>query len=185
MADGVARKDSVSAEVEELTTVFRRPLLSYFTRRIGNPAEAEDLTQEVFFRILRRQEPGEIEHKSGFIFTAAANLLRDRARQRCGRPPPVELPAAEAEPSLIEDCSQERVLIARERLVEVMAYLDELEPKVRDAFLMFRVDRMRQGEIAKALGMSVSSVEKYVARATAHLVERLQLGREDGANDGA
>jgi len=161
---------------------FRRPLLQYFIRRVGDRGEAEDLTQEVFVRILLRGPQDQIEHERGFIFTVAANLLRLRARGRGGRPRQVELSPRDFESGLVEDCAPDRILLGRERLWETLAHLDELDPKTRNIFLMFRVDRMRQRDIAKAYGVSVSAVEKHVARAGAHLVTRLQRTRRAEAH---
>ncbi|MBV9996963.1 MAG: sigma-70 family RNA polymerase sigma factor [Caulobacteraceae bacterium] len=184
MTDAIKRKAAVPTDVEALAIRYRRPLLRYFKRRVGGDAEAEDLAQEVFVRILRQPQPT-IENKDGYIFTVAANLLRDRARQARSRPEQVELASEVFDPALVEDFTPDRVLVGRERLWEVLAHLNELEPRTRDIILMFRLDRMRQRDIAKTLGISVSAVEKHVARALAHLVERLELRRDVGADDGS
>jgi RNA polymerase sigma-70 factor (ECF subfamily) len=152
-------------------------LLSYFLRRVGDFAEAEDLTQEVFFRLARRPADQDISHRSGFVFATAINLIRDRVRQQRARPEPVEISQLELE-TVVEDRSPDRVLLGRERLAEVLACLDELPPRTRDAFLLFRIERMRQRDIAKALGLSVSSVEKLITRAAAHLTERFATASE-------
>jgi RNA polymerase sigma-70 factor (ECF subfamily) len=177
MSDATARKAHAVAELKDLHVRFRRPLLSYFLRRVGNLAEAEDLTQEVFFRLVRRPPDDEIAHRSGFVFATAINLIRDRGRQQRTRPAPVEISQTELE-SVVEDCAPDRVLLGKERLAEVLACLDELPPRTRDAFLLFRVERMRQRDIAKALGLSVSSVEKLITRAAAHLTQRFATGSE-------
>jgi len=49
-----------------------------------------------------------------------------------------------------------------------------LPERTRDIFILFRVEKMRQAEIAKRLGVSVSAVEKHVIRAAAHLARRLR-----------
>lgn len=165
----------------ELSRAYRRSLMTYFLRHTDDRAEAEDLTQEVFLRILRGTSSGEVQAPDAFIFTIASNLLRDRTRTRMARrsdrhvsldrgpsgeepAEPVHLPA--------DEVSAERALMDRQRLRQVIAALEELPARTRDIFVLFRLDRLKQSEIAAQMGISVSAVEKHVVRAVAHLARR-------------
>ncbi|MBC7166365.1 MAG: sigma-70 family RNA polymerase sigma factor [Phenylobacterium sp.] len=164
----------------ELSARLRQPLMAYFRRRTADAAEAEDLTQEVFIRALRREGETDVRSADAYVFTIAANLMRDRARRRAARSanrhvsldplaprgPHLDLPA--------EDSSAESVLIDRERLRLALAALEELPERTRHVFILFRVEKMRQAEIADRLGISVSAVEKHVVRAAAHLARRIR-----------
>lgn len=183
MTEVIARESLGASELEDLHARYRRPLISYFLRRVGNLAEAEDLTQEVFFRLHRRSSETRIEHRGGFIFTAATNLLRDRARQRQVRA--LERNGEAHAAPTVEECTPDRVLLGKERLAEVLACLDELSPRTRDAFLLFRLERMKQRDIAAALGISVSAVEKHIVRAVAHLAERFASASSRSDEHGA
>jgi RNA polymerase sigma factor (sigma-70 family) len=175
-----AEKDTQAATAElaaRLDARFRSPLMSYFLRRTGSRQDAEDLTQEVFLRIVRRDEELPSDYAEVFIFKIAANLLRDRARQADARQRlhHVNLdkaadPALGPAPSgLIEDLGPERVLLSQEALAAALQALEELGERTRDVFVLYRLEKMKQREIAALYGISVSSVEKYVARATEHL----------------
>ena len=156
---------------------FRGPLMSFFLRRTGSRQDAEDLTQEVFLRILRRDEEPPENYAELFVFKIAANLLRDRARQSGARrrTDHVSLDLADepasgqVAPGLIEDLGPERVLLSQEALAAALRALDQLGERTRDIFVLYRLEKMKQREIAALYGISVSSVEKYVARATEHL----------------
>ena len=52
--------------------------------------------------------------------------------------------------------------------------LTELHPRTRDVFVLHRLEQMKQAEIAGLFGISVSSVEKHIARALEHLATRLE-----------
>jgi RNA polymerase sigma factor (sigma-70 family) len=164
----------------ELSERLRKPLIAYFRRRSADPAEAEDMTQEVFVRAMRREGETDVRSAEAYVFTIAANLARDRARTRAarhaGRHVSLDLMVAgEARFDLAsEDSSAETVLIERERLRQALAALEELPERTRDIFILFRVEKMRQAEIATRLGVSVSAVEKHVVRAAAHLARRLR-----------
>ena len=54
---------------------FRVPLMSFFLRRIRNRAEAEDLTQEVFVRLIGTTEPDRIKCAEAFVFRVATKLV--------------------------------------------------------------------------------------------------------------
>ena len=108
---------------------FRGPLISYFTRRIGNRAEAEDLTQEVFVRLIGSGSLEDVEHADAFVFKVASNLLRDRNRKLLRARGRGDLPIDEAvidelAREFVEDRGPERVLLGRERLADVLAALD-------------------------------------------------------------
>jgi len=161
---------------------FQRPLMSFFMRRVRERQEAEDLTQEVFIRVLRRDESISIDNPEIYIFRIAINLLRDRARRavthRAADHTSLEVVQADyaddapVEPALIEERGPERILVGQESLVEVMRALDELGPRTRDIYLLARLERMKQRDIAALYGMTISGVEKHLGKAGVHLFRK-------------
>ncbi len=162
----------------ELDRNFRLPLIAYFLKRVGNRAEAEDMTQEVFLRVLRQGDAIDIERAKSYVFTAAANLLRDRARLSAIRKTETRAdfgdPADAVIPQLIEEISPERVLAGRQTLKSVLTALDGLSQRTRDIFVLYRIEKMKQHEIAGLYGLSHSAVEKHLAKAVAYLTERFE-----------
>ena len=159
--------------IEEIDRRFRKPLLSFF-RRNSHAQDAEDLTQEVLVRMLRH--PGtEIESLGSYVFRVASNLLRDTARRAAtrrredGSPDP----RAQASNIAVEEIEPERVLLAKERLEIAMQALMELPERTRDIFVYYRLEGMRQREIALHLGISVSAVEKHLMKAFEHIALRV------------
>jgi RNA polymerase sigma-70 factor (ECF subfamily) len=160
---------------EELDARFRSPLLAYFQRRTGNLLEAEDLTQETFARLIGSHTFEDVEEAHAFVFRVASNLLRDRARaaMRGYRSLPIEaVPENALEPRLVEGIDPERVFIAREDLTQVLAHLDALGERVKNVFILFRLEGRKQKDIAALYGISVSTVEKHIMAATLHLAKR-------------
>jgi RNA polymerase sigma factor (sigma-70 family) len=162
----------------ELDARFRRPLISYFKRRVGDHAEAEDLTQQVFMRLLAAGGLDRVEQAEGYVFTVAANLLKDRGRRasrrsgRDGEPINVSIDpylVAQLSREAVEERSPERVMLGRETLADVLKALDALGERTRDIYILFRLENMKQREIADLLGIGQSTVEKHVVKATLHL----------------
>src|SRR3546814_10173784 len=126
-------------------------------------------------------EDGHIEDAEAFVFRVAANLLADRGRSmatRGGAPLPLE--GSEAMVSgvareCVEDRSPERVLLGQDALQQVLAALAELNERTRDIYILFRLENIRQREIASLYGISQSTVEKEVMRATLHLARCTHL----------
>jgi RNA polymerase sigma-70 factor (ECF subfamily) len=150
-------------------------LRQYFRRRVGgHPAEIDDLVQEVFVRLLNRRPEAPIENLEGYVFQIAANLLRERGR-RFSRQIAVGAPFLTA--GLLEgdeDFSAERVHAARDAWALIERGLQELPERVRNVFVLNRFEEMTGVQIARHLGVSVSTVEKDMIRAILHLKERLK-----------
>ena len=162
----------------ELDANFRLPLIAFFLRRVGNRAEAEDLTQEVFLRVLRQDNAVDVTRAKAYVFTAAANLLRDRARQAKSRQTQTRAtlddPSQENLPDLVEEISPERVLVGKDTLRDVLGALNDMNQRTRDIFVLYRIEKMKQHEIASLYGLSLSAIEKHLAKAIAYLSQRFE-----------
>jgi RNA polymerase sigma-70 factor (ECF subfamily) len=154
---------------------YRAPLISYFIRRLSSRNDAEDLAQEVLFKIVRYyRDDGAAEVEEALVFKIAGNLLRDRAKRDRTRSANLHFSVDDQEDrtdrALIEDREPERVLLSREAVEAAVATLKRLSPKARHAFLLYRLEGLKHREIAESMGMSVSAVEKYVMAAMKALI---------------
>jgi RNA polymerase sigma factor (sigma-70 family) len=153
--------------------------MSFFYRRVANYADAEDLTQQVFLRLVSVGHLKDAEAAAAYVFTIAANLLRDRYRRQQAFPRLAPLPDGSLVDKLfaeeLEDPSPERYLLAKESLADVLATLDELGEKTRHIFILFRLENMKQRDIATLYGMGQSTVEKHVMKAILHLSRKYGL----------
>ena len=148
---------------------FWTDLLARIRRRTHDDQDAEDLLHSAWLRLFAYREEHEVRRPAAFLIQTAANLAVDRHRQgkRLAREP-----LETFEPGL-EDAAplQDEVLAARERLRRVQAGLERLPPRTREVFVMHKVEGMKLREIAAALGITQSAVEKHVAKAVLFLTE--------------
>ena len=156
---------------------YRRPLLSFFARRVRDRAEAEDLTQQVFLRLMSALRRADVKNAEAFLFTVASNLVRDYRRwsTRQNHSSTMSIDAQLVDTlsrEVVEHRSPERVLIGRQDIEAVLSALDELGQRTKDIFLLFRLERMKHKDIAALYCISQSTVEKHVARAVLHLASR-------------
>jgi len=176
-----AVKETRAELTARLDARFRRPLMSFFLRRMGDRAEAEDLTQDTFVRLVAAIEREQPDDPEAFVFKIATNLLRDRGRKAVARAGVAlrdvdQNLVSEVTREFLEDRTPERVLLARTEVADVMRALDELGEKVRDVYLLHRLEGLKHKEIAMLFGISVSAVEKHVMKANLHLAVRFGGG---------
>ena len=161
--------------LEQVAAEYRSPLLRFFQRRVGPGEDADDLVQDVFSR-LAAQDLASIRNIQGYVFQVAANVLRDKARRASVR----SIMSATPDGFDIEDeagFSPERILQSREALQILVAAIYELPEKVRMVFSHYHFDGVAQVEIARRMGLSLSTVEKHMAMANSHLLLRLRNDR--------
>ncbi len=145
-------------------------LKGQLTRRGRSLADAEDLIHDGIVRVYEyRARGGEVrEPESGAGAHGGAAL-----HQWASGLPPQSLYAAGAGRSGAGRTSElrpEEHLDIQQRLEWVMRVLEGLPDRTREVFLLHRLAGAGQDEIARQLGISVSAVEKHVARAVAALV---------------
>jgi RNA polymerase sigma-70 factor (ECF subfamily) len=170
-------KASVEQLRSELAARFQRPLMTFFLRRIKDRSLAEDLTQDVLLKVVRACEKGQIERADSYVFKVAINLLRDQRRRALRAGPAIFVPIEEdrdgpLETQLVEAISPERVLLSEDSLADVLRCLEELGQLTRNIFILFRLENMKQKDIAALYGIGQSTVEKHVVKAVLHLANR-------------
>lgn len=143
--------------------VDERPRLLRFLAARGAGDEAEDVLQDLWQRLVGvPQQP--IADPVSYLFRAAENVMRDRRRSAVSRARRQqdwhEVSVSPEEPAV-----GERALIARERLAAADAVLAEQGPRVSQVFRRFRLDGVSQNEIAREMGVSLSSIEKDLQKA--------------------
>jgi RNA polymerase sigma-70 factor (ECF subfamily) len=152
------------------------PLLKFLTARFKDREDAADVAQEAWLRLHRLEHPEALENPKAFLFQTASNLAVDRVRRQ-----KLEQRYQDQESGPFEAAvdSPERVVAATETFARLQTLLEELPENCRHAFVMHRGRDMSYPEIARALGVSTSMVEKYIIRALKHF--RARLDQEDGS----
>jgi len=159
----------------ELVTQLRPALVRYFRRKTGSDSEAEDLAQDVLLRVLAHQRWASAEQAKGYVFRAAVNRWHDRCRRlkAQGQLLPWDealgprAPAEEAPESWL-DRQQEFRLLAQA--------LNDLNPRTRSILMLVKLEKVKIATVADALGISVSAVNKHLARGLARLAEMRACG---------
>ncbi|OZI74210.1 sigma-70 family RNA polymerase sigma factor [Bordetella genomosp. 12] len=148
--------------VEHLYREHRPWLMGWLRRKLGCAHHAEDMTQDVFTRILQGSKQIHAGQARAFLVTVARGMVVDHWRHRALESAYLEylagLPQAHA-PSAQERLEIMQALSALDRM------LDGLPARARQAFLLSQLDGLSYAEIAARLGVSVSSVQQYMVKA--------------------
>lgn len=132
------------------------------SRWVACRATAADLCQELFIRLWRRKDV-QVQDLSQYMMRSARNLAIDHIRSQRSRLRtesallPEQMVGA---PTALEDGHQ-----ATHELHQVEAALRALPERTRHVFLLNRIHGQSYADIARALGISASAVEKHMMRA--------------------
>lgn len=145
-------------------------------RRICPPGfDVENLVAESLARAYSVKQIERITAGRSYLFAIARNLLIDATR----RETIVSLDFVADLDVLRADDSTAQAISARAELRSLQAIIDTLPPQCRRVFLLRRVHELSLNEIAGQMSLSVSTVEKHLAKAVM-LVAKGMAEREEG-----
>lgn len=172
-----------SSAKDDLLAVYleRRPaLVRSFAARTGSQDRAEDIVQELYVRLQGLDEAAarEVRNPAAFLYRIGGNLVLDAVRQgkrTTARDQAWTDTTGEAVGgfAVADQPSPEDAAWARLKLDQVGRALEGVAPKAREAFRLHRIDGLTHAEVAARLGVSVSSVEKYLSAVLARLLKEV------------
>ncbi|MBI1356497.1 MAG: sigma-70 family RNA polymerase sigma factor [Acidobacteria bacterium] len=162
---GFGHNSGAAWETEELFAEHRDSLMRYLRRHLDDQSVAEDILQECFIRFFQTRSRGEeIDQPRAWLFRVSHNLLIDHGRK--------------SRPDLLDEEGWERLegqmaggnqgLEARLQLSSLpWDRLTELELEC----LRLRSEGLKFREVGEVLGLTISTVASYIARAVKKLQE--------------
>ncbi len=154
-----------AASVSSLHTLYNDHhgwLHGLLRRRLGCPERAADLAQDTFVSVITSSAIGQIREPRSFLATVARRLVANWYRRQALETAYLEYLAAL--PEAVAP-SPEQQLEALQLIQEIDAAIDGLPLAVKQAFLLAHLDELSYLQIAERLGISPSTVKKYLMRA--------------------
>lgn len=130
--------------------------------------DAGDLVHDAVVKTLEAERKEPIHDPVGFLFRVTRNALFDRFRSRARRARVLEYGLDDTD-APDTSASPERAAIASERLSRVLAFIDTMPPRRREAFLLCRVEELTYAQAARRMGVSIHAIEKHMTAAMAQL----------------
>jgi len=168
-------KDS---EISAVVVRERSRLGNFIRRRIGNPEEAEDILQDVFYEFVEEYRlPESIEQASAWLFRVARNRIVDRFRKKkevpiseTGDEEDYRLDLALPSPDAGPEAEYARAVL----LDALRQALDELPEAQREVFVEHELEGRSFKEIAAQSGVAINTLLARKRYAVLHLREQLQ-----------
>jgi RNA polymerase sigma-70 factor, ECF subfamily len=141
----------------ELFLRYKQPIYGFFRRRTTDPSQAEELSQETFFALLRaanRYEPRALFRT--YLYAIAFKILRAHRRKTVfrsmffGRPSTIPDPAR-------HDATESGLWVRRA--------VEKLDPIDREVLLLREFEQLSYAEIADLLHLPINTVRSRLFRA--------------------
>ena len=161
-----------------LMSDYELPIFNYVLHSIGNYHQAEDLTQDIFFRALRSLPGFSFRSKfTTWLFAIAKNRILDELRNNGRRPSTVDLD--DAGPFAVRGLSPDQ----HAEMGDLWSAIETLDPELKSPLLLRDVVGLPYQEIAETLEISLPNVRWriYVARRRVQLA----LGHDEAHADNA
>jgi len=166
--------------ISEVVSRERSRLLNFIRRRVPDPGDAEDVLQEVFYRLVEANRllmP--IEHITGWLFQVARNRITDLFRKK--QPDSFSEIEVDDEDGLSfedvlpsPDAGPEAEYVRNMLLIELQRALAELPAEQREVFIAQELEGRSFKELAAESGLSVNTLLSRKRYAVLRLRERLQ-----------
>lgn len=142
---------------DELFLRYKQPLFGFFRRRVADPAQAEELTQESFIAVIRassRYQPSALFRT--YLYAIGLKILGAHRRKAAFRACFTGAPDAYREPAALGDLETEYALR------QAVGKLDQQE---REILLLREFEQLSYAEIGELLHLPVNTVRSRLFRA--------------------
>jgi RNA polymerase sigma factor (sigma-70 family) len=167
---GDARAETRTELIERLFREHNDALLRFLASKLHSTQEARDVAQEAYVRLLNMETAANVNHLRAFLFRTAANIAIDRLRARQHEVRRIDDEFSGDPPG---DPTPERRLAATQELQLLDAFLKELPPRCREAFLLRRLHGLSAQRISQQMSIPLRTVRHYIVEALMYCRVRL------------
>jgi RNA polymerase sigma factor (sigma-70 family) len=153
-----------TALIERLFAEQRTKLQSFFRRRIRDKLDVSDLAQEVYLRILRVADADSIRNPEAYMFTVAANLVKEHSVVARRQLHEVDVEGESMRDHLATLSTAETEMETAQKYSRLYEVVTRLPVRCRLALILQYRDGLSYREIAAQLNVSSGMVKKYLAQ---------------------
>jgi RNA polymerase sigma factor (sigma-70 family) len=165
--------ETKKALLGRLLAAHRGTLHAFFYKRVRHDADARDLAQEVYVRMLRIRDPDKIRDMEAYLFTVAGNLIKEHAAREVRRGVTVDVDDGAIVEELGEPAEFDTQIDTASQVKRLREVLRHLPPRWHAAVVMHYVQGLTYQEIGDRLSVSSRTVKKYLAQALGRCRRRM------------
>ena len=166
-----------TTSLNEVYEEYNRYIYHLCLKLTRNKAEAEDLMQEVWVKVVRYESyVAQVDHLKAWLTTICMNTFRDRYRKNVRRskymmnqPDTLDVPVLDLVPN--DDLSTEELIEKEDVAKVVQEKISQLDGIYKNTLLYFYVHQLSSIEIADIMKVSIGTVKSRLFRAKARLKE--------------
>ncbi|MCH4248674.1 sigma-70 family RNA polymerase sigma factor [Acinetobacter populi] len=142
---------------QQIYQAHHATLLRWFNRKLNHHQQAEDLSHEVFYRILKSEQHQQIQEPKAWLLGIAKHIVIDHWRKQ-----QIERLYLDTLHHLPQDYypSAEHEACIRESIYQVHCILEQLPIRVAQTFLLAQLDGLNYAQIAERLNISETTVKR-------------------------
>jgi RNA polymerase sigma-70 factor, ECF subfamily len=153
---------------DEVYRAHSRKLYGLAVRMLGNPADAEDMLQEIFLAAHRKLDSFRGESALGtWLYRLAVNLCLDYLRSRTGRA--IHMTDALADDPVLADASSHRLAERAVTKMDLERAIAQLPEGCRTAFVLHDVQGLEHQEVGEIMGIAEGTSKSQVHKARMRL----------------
>lgn len=153
------------AQLDALYREHHGWLSGWLRQRLNNSADAADLAQDTFVRVLLARSAANLREPRHYLATIARGLVIDLYRRRSLEQ--AYLDVLTSLPEAVQPSLEEQALML-EALLQIERMLDGLGARVKQTFILSQLEGLSYAQIAQRLGISLRTVNNHMAKAMEH-----------------
>jgi RNA polymerase sigma-70 factor (ECF subfamily) len=173
VSSGQERRKPAESIVAQLFRTHAHKVRHLLAYKLRSPEDAQDATQDVFLKLVRREHTGALrEQATAYMHSAARTVAIDTERRRHADTLHQHDDVEEREPAA-QVSSHDEALHWRQAVTLLVQCLQDLPERAQQVFVLYHFEGLSHVEITMRLNVSLRSVERHMARAMAHCKSRL------------
>jgi len=166
------------SEVERIVSdIYQRyntGLTCFLNRRLDSKEDVDDVSQEVYLRLIRYLKLKELKPSLSLLFAIASNLLKDRFRRQKVHEKEAHISIEDIDIAAPE-LSPEQLVQSKESIELFESVVKELNKNSRRAFILNRFKGLTYEQVARKMGISRSMVKKHIAHVLVVLRKEFEM----------
>jgi RNA polymerase sigma factor (sigma-70 family) len=170
-----AQSHHKASHIVDTFLLWESSIKRFLSRFLYRPEDVDELAQETFLSAYDTCERSDIQSPKAYLFRVAKNMALKELNRKSSRLTEYLEDAVAVDESVLDGAgSVEDELIAQQKIAMYCEAIATFPPQCRKVFLMRKVHAHSHREIAQALNISVSAVEKHVSLGVAKFDAYLQ-----------